>query len=592
MRLTTCCLIAATVSICCSAAASQPAASFEPSPEALAIMSEIERAMTLELPGMPRPHHIAVTHVRVEEHAVEASLGAIVTRVENVAATLKVEVRVGSGDFDSGNYIGTGREPIVVSAAPLDSSPHALQHILWLAADRAYKVATSTFEAKRAYRDTIADVQDRPPDFTPAEVVQFTLRTRQNLPSLDTLTDLAGATSAVFLEYSTIHRSFTRITTQMRYRTFVDSSGTIIEDQTPMVRIATVASTQADDGMVIVDHHTTASLNLADMPSKQELVRSAQQLAWRVKHMRDAQVVSDYVGPVLFEREAAPQLFRFLLADELSATPLPEPHSASDRSVGNLASRIGWRVLPVGFDITDDPTQRTMARHPLLGSYGFDDEGVRAHAVRLVEHGVLKTLLSSRTPSSTVAASNGHGRAGLMGSARGRAANLLITSRNGRSHSALVDELLAVARQEGLAFAIIVSRFDNPSLSVDAVPGDAMQDGVGTDVLLPRPVEAYRLWMNGRVEPLRGVVLAGLRMRDLRQIRASGRELHAHSYFASDGPWRGSGVRGGTIPTTVVAPAVLLPDVDVMRQAPPYPVPPVVPRSTDMGGPPSSRAGD
>jgi predicted Zn-dependent protease len=189
-----------------------------------------------------------------------------------------------------------------------------------------------------------------------------------------------------------------------------------------------------------------------------------------------------------------------------------------------------------------------IAQLPLIGSYEFDDQGVRAQAVRLVNNGVLQTLLSSRTPSTTVIASNGHGRAGGMGEARGRIANLWLRNRSGLEPSALRRMLLDVAKKERMPHAIVVTRLDDTG----------------------QPLETYRVGRQGNAELVRGAVVHGLRARDLRQIIAAGRDTNVYSYWASATPWQTPGGSSGTIPTTIAAPSVLFPDVDIMAPVPPY----------------------
>jgi TldD protein len=545
------------------------------SPWVASIQAEVERAKSLELPGMPRPHHIVVTVLGEDESFVEATLGAVVKQDQDRARALKVEVRVGDPTFDSSNFIGTAEEPIVVVPAPIEDDSSALRRTLWLAVDSAYKSATGTYEAKRAHKEAMAHEQDRLADFTTAPVERFRSPPVSGLPPIAAYAALARTASAVFAKHPGVHRSLVRIVAQTRTRTLVDSAGTTIEDGAALLRVEIVARTQAEDGMVLADHVSFASRRLDDLPSEDVLVRHAEDLATRLDRMREAAVVQDYAGPVLFEGRAAPQLFRYLFADELSATPLPEPSAGAEGATSFLSTRVGWRVLPLGFDVTDDPTVDRIADLPLLGGYGFDDQGVRAQSVRLVEDGVLKTLLSSRTPSKSVALSNGHGRAGVMGDARGRAANLWVSSRAGLSATALRAKLVELAKKEGLDQGIVVTELDEPAWTDHAMPVEGRGGG---GVVLPRPTEAYRIRAGGKVELVRGVSLHGLRPRDLRHVLAAGREVSAYSYWASASPVRAAGNFGGEIPTTIVAPSVLLPDVDVMAPVPPHPLPPLAPR--------------
>jgi hypothetical protein len=327
----------------------------------------------------------------------------------------------------------------------------------------------------------------------------------------------------------------------------------------------------ADDGMVLTDFFQVASTRSEPLPSLEELKAKAEELALRLLRLRNAPVVESYSGPVLFEGRASAQLLRFLLAEELSATPPPAPKEGGSQSDDRASMRVGARVLPVDFDVIDDPTSAHFVGFPVIGGFVFDDEGVRAERVDVVRGGMLRSLLSSRIPSLFSDVSNGHGRAGLLGHARGRASNLWVRTNSGLSPQALRDRLMAAAKREGLEKAILIVGLDEPSLT-DGVTGSA-QD---FHAVLPRVTEAYRITSKGRLELVRGLVLPSLRSRDLRQVLAAGREVCVHSYMASTSPFRTSRSMGGEIPTSIVAPSLLLPDVDVEPTESHRPLPPIV----------------
>ena len=67
------------------------------------------------------------------------------------------------------------------------------------------------------------------------------------------------------------------------------------------------------------------------------------------------------------------------------------------------------RLLHTFLGVIDDPTTRSY-EGSFLGGYGVDDDGVRARATTVVEHGVLKTLLTTRVPVRGIARSTGNRR--------------------------------------------------------------------------------------------------------------------------------------------------------------------------------------
>jgi len=72
-----------------------------------------------------------------------------------------------------------------------------------------------------------------------------------------------------------------------------------------------------------------------------------------------------------------------------------------------MAGRLGGKVGADGVTVVDDPT-----RPGTVGMYPFDDEGVPAERVTLIEDGVLRSYLHTRrTAAASGATPNGHARA-------------------------------------------------------------------------------------------------------------------------------------------------------------------------------------
>ena len=118
-------------------------------------------------------------------------------------------------------------------------------------------------------------------------------------------------------------------------------------------------------------------------------------------------MIDPYTGPAILMEEAAGVFFH-----EASATASRASGRTTTRRARTFKGQIGKPILP---DVPHrSSTIRRCARSAttsLNGYYRFDDEGVAARPVTLVDNGVLRDYLKSRTPVNGVAASNGHGRA-------------------------------------------------------------------------------------------------------------------------------------------------------------------------------------
>src|SRR6266536_1528268 len=129
------------------------------------------------------------------------------------------------------------------------------------------------------------------------------------------------------------------------------------------------------------------------------------------------------VGPALLTGRAAAVFFHEVFGHRA------EGHRQKDISEGQTFSKkVGEQILPDFLSITDDTTMKKLGSQDLLGSYQFDDEGVPAQRVTLVDHGVLKNFEMSRSPLVGFPHSNGHGRRQLGATPVSRQGNLIVKS--------------------------------------------------------------------------------------------------------------------------------------------------------------------
>ena len=116
-----------------------------------------------------------------------------------------------------------------------------------------------------------------------------------------------------------------------------------------------------------------------------------------------------------------------------------------------FTSKIGEQILPDFLSIKDDPTEASLGGQMLLGNYPYDDEGVPAENVQLVDHGVLKTFLMSRSPLVGIPHSNGHGRRQLGYVPVARQGNLIVSSSKTMTNDQLRQKLIELVKEQGQA---------------------------------------------------------------------------------------------------------------------------------------------
>jgi len=397
------------------------------------------------------------------------------------------------------------------------------------------------------------------------------------------LAERARALSALFLEHPEIEHAQVTATAQAGRRATLDTRGGRVVEPVGEVTLRAIARGRAGDGVATVDHATWLVRRPEQLPGEAEMAAEVEALAARVAAWRALPVFEgEYIGPVLFEQGAAVDLFRHLLLPSLEGTPPPEkpPKGSrviaigSDEAQGSSALQIKRRVLPEGFTVTDDPA----ADLALPGAYAFDMEGEPAQAITLVRDGVVRTHYAARTPGPGASESNGHGRGGLSGLIRGVAAHTEVRAGGRARPKQLHKRALQIAASYDQDHYLIVRRLAEPDLSGHS--GGAMfLYTLGDDAgpALPDPLVVYRVYADGREEPLRGASFDGADVRLLRDVVAAG-EQRAASFLHSKGS------RSGGLATTLSAPDVLISEAVLQAHSQDVERPPKLPSPLAAGG--------
>ncbi|HVT10306.1 MAG TPA: metallopeptidase TldD-related protein [Polyangia bacterium] len=529
-----------------------------------ALQDELSRSMAdLHLGDESKPYYLAYTLSDLDQATVNATLGAVTVSHGYRARVLRTDLRVGDPSFDNTNFEGGAR----VETIPFEDDYAALRRELWLRTDEAYKSALETLARKRAAAAGQAGAGDEEGavgDFSKEPPAHLEVPFPSGQAEPDTLRDTARKLSALLTEFPDIQTSRVSATYAIVRRRFISSEGSFVDDYQRTTRIDVVADTQAPDGMKLRSFVPFTALTPSGLPPLAQMEKAVRAMAKELVAMRHAPVATSGAGAVLFEGLAATQLTKQLLGDQIAGTPPPKTAQAgsdegNDQSA--LAGKLGQKVAAAIVSAVDDPTLAAgPGGTPLFGAYKIDDEGVPAQRVQVIEHGVLKSLLMSRTPRREIAHSNGHARAPRFASPRARVGTLVVSGARPLSREALLGELGKIAKTGGITTYVV------RLLDEDTLPGSEGDDlmsllsfGLGGHGPPPvRPLVVYRV-DHGKETLVRGALLENLLPRSLKDITAVGAEPVVQNYLEG-----GAGFSG--IPSTIIAPSLLVADVDIRRQ--------------------------
>ena len=221
-----------------------------------AVAEEMNRAMTqLEIPGAPKPYHIAYKITEVDVNDSAASLGYTTSKRNRHFVNLEARVRVGSPQLDNSNFAVPQADEIdAVSAInlPLEATPRIARRAAWLVTDAAYKEALIQLRAKLESRRAGSSRPSDVPSWTAEKpLVSEDPVLVPVLEPLDELEARAKAISAVFRDQPQLRDSRVAVTSYLERRWYLTTEGTSVTDTRRASGVVIAASGQADDGQLL-----------------------------------------------------------------------------------------------------------------------------------------------------------------------------------------------------------------------------------------------------------------------------------------------------------------------------------------------------
>jgi TldD protein len=535
-----------------------------------AMQDEMARSVaSLQLEGVEKPYFIEYAVTENDTFNASAAFGAVVRSNRSRTRMLQTQVRVGSYDFDNSEFLSQSslfsRSNFPTSLV-VEDDYQALRHDIWLATDGAYKAAAEQLERKRAFVKTRVE-EEKLPDFSREEPTTMIAPRQQMQLDEAKWEKQLRQWSAVFRQFPDIQESNVSLRVQLAHKYLINSEGAKTRQPSMLVTLEARASTQASDGLRLRHSIPFIVRSLEELPPTEEITRSIRGIAEELTQLRAAPALADpYLGPVLLSGQASAEIFAQLFAPQLSGhrPPLTEQQLASMAAGrGELADRINRPVLPGFMSVYDDPAQTTAHNQILLGTYRVDDQGMKAQRVSLIEQGVLKSLLMSRRPRKNLTNSNGHGRGGGA-----QISNLFIQANEGKTEDELKQELIKMCKAQSLPFGILIKALDRSGGAGSDMDGQLLMiSGMGgmRRGSISAPLLAYKVYADdGREELIRGITIGEFSVRSLRHITAAGKESFVLNRLVS-----GSGspfsFSLGNIPTSIIAPSVLLEEMELKK---------------------------
>jgi len=537
-------------------------------PSLLDILSdELQRNFSvLKQKADPPPYYMDYTVTDEDSQSVSASMGTISAQHKNHLRFLDITLRVGAQQLDNYHQVNGQRGRFTHGdVLPLDDVPDAIRRKVWLDTDRTYRLASRRLIEIKSNQETKVKDADSSADFSsePPSVYQ------EPPPALGTLDDewvkrvrkwSAAVANSSDVLYSNVNLSVERISKSM-----VSTEGTRLLHGRDFAGISIVARGKATDGMDLEDLEDFQAADLAHLPSEAVIEAAASRVAGNLSKLVQAPAVEPFVGPAILSGRAAAVFFHEIFGHRI------EGHRQKDEGEGQTFTKsVGMPVLPSFISVLFDPTRKTLGGVDLNGYYTYDDEGVKARPVTVVENGVLKTFLMSRSPIQGVDHSNGHGRRQPGLEVVSRQSNLIVESTKQVSEQALRQMLVAEIKRQNKPYGFLFG---------DITSGYTTTQRRGLQAFTVIPLMVYRVFADGRPDELvRGVDIVGTPLASFAKILATSDTLQVFNGYC--------GAESGQVPVSASSPSVLVSEIEIQKKQHSQDRPPFLGRPADLSAKP------
>jgi TldD protein len=529
------------------------------SPLLAAMQLELDRSFKVLNAQDPPAYYIGYTVTDTNRVNVSGSNGALLSSDENRNRWLEVSVRTGSYDLDNTHKVGTRQEQRggPGTPAPTDDDTEVLRRAIWLETDKQYRsAAEALIKIKTGKEVKVETAEGAAPDFTheqPHTDIGPEVSIKVDRKPWE---EKVRAYTKEFRSSPAVINSIVTFTAQAQNAYQITSEGTQLQYGQIRYRLELFIQGKAPDGMDLERYYNFDWVKPSDAPDDKAVLAAGATLRKELEGLVAAPLNEPSVTPALLTGRATAVFFHEVFGHRA------EGHRQKDASEGQtFAKKVDQQILPDFLTIIDDPTMPKLGKEDLLGFYEYDDEGVKAHRVLMVDHGVLKNFEMSRSPLVGFPHSNGHGRRQLGASPVSRQGNLIVESSKTLTDAQLRAKLIELIKQQQKPYGLLI----------DDIAGGFTFTGRGQpQAFQVQPLVVYKVFADGRPDELvRGVDIVGTPLASLTKIVATGDKQEVFNGYC--------GAESGSVPVSAAAPAILTSELEVQKKETSTDRPPILP---------------
>lgn len=515
-----------------------------------AAKAELSRSLDQFRKQPVSPYYLSYQITETRSVDVSGTFGVLRHSGEILHRQSHIDLRVGDYSLDNtrqvrGDRLSGFMDRFSQVQIPVQDDPDAIQAVLWYQTDRTYKRALERLTTVRTNNQVKVEQEDKSADWSkeqPENNIEPVIPLKADRKVWE---EKVRKYTAPFQKYGDIYEANASLSADRETRWFVSSEGSAIQTSLTYYRLFISAFTKADDGMELPRYESFFSFTPEGLPNDAAVLKIVDKMIADLKVLKTAPTMDPYTGPAILSGRATGVFFHEVFGHRI------EGHRQKNEDEGQTFKKmVGQSVLPDFLSVYFDPTERHWNGVDLVGSYDYDDEGVKARRVTVVENGIFKNFLMSRTPIEGFPNSNGHGRAQSGFSPVARQSNLMVVASKSVSRGQLKDMLIEQIKRENKPFGLL---FD------DIQGGFTITGRTIPNAFNVLPVMVYRIYPDKREELVRGVDLIGTPLTVFSKIIAAGGEIRVFNGIC--------GAESGGVPVSAGGPAILISQIEVQKKA-------------------------
>ncbi len=506
------------------------------------------RALKMSVPGFPKPYYCSFLLRDIHWFNTWASSGSECRSQRDRTRHVYCDLRVGSYDYDQVvdgglRELDDELESSSYCSVPIDDKDYdGLRITVWKLLESKFREALTDFNQKEAGRIATRDPNQGLRSFTRTKRASFKHYGRTESVDHAAWSKFCKRISMWISQLPRLSGSWVEFDASQETRIFVSTEGTITVQNAQVFCLSANLHRLTREGSRLEQEVVLNCGSLAELPDLRTFKKLILEKYEQLQRVAQAKKIHAFSGPVLLYPGPAGLLFHEAVGHRLEGSRL-----LSSGEGQTFKEQEGKQIFSLPITVRDNPLIKEFNGAKCIGSYSYDDEGVKAQDTVLIEDGVLKGFLSTRAALKRGRHnSNGHARTKHHQRPISRMAVTIIEAKNGEPLDKLKVKLIQEIKRQKKPFGMIVyetsgGETDTTNYDFQAFSGDIAY--------------ATLVYPNGREVCVRGVNFVGTPLQSLSNIVAVGDSPELDNGFC--------GAESGLLPISTISPAVLVRNLEL-----------------------------